>query len=154
MRCAGQVFVVLCLMLVGVAHADENADLQFEKIGELNEAYVVAFNAKEVSKIGALFTEDGEFTVLTGDLLSGRELVSAGHLSFFQNNPEAEISGQQLTRRFIRPDVVVATGKWSVKDGPTEFSSAGIWSTVVVKKDGKWRYEAMRLMVPETPESK
>jgi len=47
--------------------------------------------------------------------------------------------------------VLLATGKWTVKNGPREFPSSGRWSTVVVRQDGKWQYEAMRLMVPATP---
>ena len=153
MRCLTLLIGGVLVLLSGSVFADEQSTSDLVKVGELNEAYVVAFNAQDAAKIASLFTADGDFTVLTGHLLSGREQVAGGHVSFFKNNPQAKISGKQLTQRFIRPGVLLATGKWKVENGPQEFSSTGLWSTVVVKKDGNWQYEAMRLMVPETPKA-
>ena len=140
----------LVLLSSGVFGQEKTAS-DLVKVGELNEAYVVAFNAQDARKIASLFTAEADFTLLTGDALSGREQVARGHLSFFKNNPNAKISGKQLSHRLIRPDVLLATGKWDVKNGPREYSASGLWATVVVKNDGKWQYEAMRLMVPATP---
>jgi uncharacterized protein (TIGR02246 family) len=151
MRCLTLLVGGALVLLSGRVFGDEQTASDLVKIGELNESYVVAFNAQDAAKIASLFTANGDFTILTGDALSGREQVAGGHVSFFKNNPKAKISGQQLTARFIRPDVLLATGKWKVENGPREFSPTGLWATVVVKKDGKWQYEAMRLMVPATP---
>jgi uncharacterized protein (TIGR02246 family) len=140
------------LALVGGGlFADEKSEADLFKIGELNEAYVTAFNSHDLKKVASVFTADGDFTLLTGDTLSGREQVAGGHASFFKNNPNAQISGKQLTRRLVQDDVLLATGVWQVKNGPQEYAASGMWSTVVVKRKGQWKYEAMRLMVPATP---
>jgi uncharacterized protein (TIGR02246 family) len=131
--------------------AEEGGSQDQDKIGQLNEAYVSAFNSREPQKIAALFTADGEFTLLTGDLLSGRQQVAQGHASFFQNYPRATVSGKQLTVRRVAPGVFIATGNWNVKNGPTAYAAAGRWSTVIANKTGQWQYEAMRLMVPAKP---
>jgi uncharacterized protein (TIGR02246 family) len=131
--------------------ADEKPEADLVKIGDLNEAYVTAFNEKDAQDLAPLFTDDADFTLLTGDTLSGREQVLGGHLSFFNNNPDAKVSGKQQTHRFVRPNVVLATGTWKVENGPKEYASSGVWSTVVVKQRGQWKYTAMRLMVPATP---
>ncbi len=145
-------FAAVAIVLASVtARGQDKVSPDFIKIGELNEAYVVAFNARDEKKVTALFTGAADFTILTGDMLRGRDQIAAGHRSFFENNPQAKISGQQLSRRFISPNVVLATGKWKVKNGPQQFPSSGTWSTVVVKKEGKWKYEAMRLSVPAKP---
>lgn len=135
----------------GVLLADEKTEAEFVKIGELNEAYVTAFNAHDVKRLAALFTADADFTLLTGDTLVGRAQVAAGHAAFFKNNPNAKISGKQLTRRLIRDDVLLATGRWEVEHGPQEYDASGMWSTVVVKQNGRWKYTAMRLMVRAAP---
>jgi len=137
----------------GSLFADEKMEADLVKIGELNEAYVTAFNAQDVQKLAPLFTDDAEFTLLTGDMLQGREPVLGGHLSFFKNNPSAKVSGKQQTHRFVRTNVVLATGIWKVENGPQEYASTGVWSTVVVKQRGQWKYTAMRLMVPATASS-
>lgn len=140
------------LPLVGTdllgADAESDAGVQ---IGELNEAYVTAFNHRDAAKVGALFGADGDFTLLTGDTIGGRGSITAAHASFFDSNPQAKISGEQTSCRFLRPDIAIATGKWEVKHGPSEYSSTGVWATVLKRTDGTWRYEAMRLMIPEKP---
>jgi hypothetical protein len=58
------------------------------------------------------------------------------------------VEGQQLTYRQVRPTLVLASGRWKVTNGPSEYPSSGLWFTVVAKRGAKWRYEAMRLMIP------
>ncbi len=144
----------LCLLLADTVCGEQKHTAELVRIGELNEAYVTAFNAHDAKKIATLFTVDGDFTLLTGESLHGREQVAAGHASFFTSNSQAKISGQQTTVRFIRPDVLLATGKWRVENGPPQYPSSGIWATVVANQDGKWKYEAMRLMIPASPSTK
>ena len=150
MRCS--ILVLVYLLLVGTnalaADAESEAAVQ---IGQLNEAYVTAFNRRDAAKVGALFGEDGDFTLLTGDTIGGRDSITAAHASFFAGNPQAKISGEQTSCRFLLPTIAIATGKWEVKHGPSEFSAAGVWATVLKRTEGTWKYEAMRLMVPENP---
>lgn len=140
----------IALMGSGLFAADPPSETAVQ-IGQLNEAYVTAFNGRDAAKVGALFGAEGDFTLLTGDTIGGRGSIVAAHASFFNSNPQAKISGQQTSLRFVRPGVAIATGKWEVKQGPRAYSSSGVWATVLNRVDGTWRYEAMRLMVPETP---
>ena len=130
--------------------ADDESEARVQ-IGQLNEAYVTAFNHRDAEKVGTLFGADGDFTLLTGDTIGGRASITAAHASFFTNNPQAQISGEQATCRFLRPGIAIATGKWEVKQGPSEYSSTGVWATVLKRTHGTWKYEAMRLTVPERP---
>ncbi len=118
------------------------------EIGELNEAYVTAFNARSAEKVAACFGKSGDYTLLTGDTINGRKMIQAAHQSFFKNNPNAKVNGKQVSYRQVRPGIVLATGVWEVTDGPSTYPSSGIWFTVVVKQKGKWHYQAIRLMVP------
>ncbi len=138
-----------CLICNPIAAEDSGPD--FAAIGQLNEAYATAFNQQDAKAIASLFTADGDYSILTGDLLMGRPQIAAGHAAFFKNNPGAKIDGKQLTRRHLRDDVVVATGRWKVENGPSDYPSSGAWSTVVVKDDGKWKYGVMRITAVATP---
>lgn len=150
-RLSSLAVLFLSLTLCVNAADEDKQSTSLTEVGELNEAYVTAFNARDAKKIGTLFASKGDFTLLTGDAIGGRDQITAAHASFFGSNPDAKISGKQLTARFVRPGVLIATGKWNVKNGPSAFPADGIWSTVVSKKNGKWMYEAMRLMVPAKP---
>jgi len=129
--------------------ADESADA--EAIGELNERYVRAFNERQAEKVADCFTKVGDYGILTGAILSKRPAIVQGHSSFFSSNPKAKLSGKQLQRRFVRPDLVVAHGEWQVENGPEGYPHRGLWDSVVVKVDGRWLYEAIRIYAPVRP---
>ena len=139
--------VILCCF-VGVVNAEDKPTKAMVGVGELNEAYVTAFNDQNAKEVAACFSESGDLTLLTGGQINGHEQIQAAHASFFKNNPNAKIEGKQETYRLIRPGIVLASGTWKVTGGPSEYPSSGQWFTVVVKQDGKWHYEAMRLMIP------
>ena len=138
----------LLIMPLGFVSGQDKTTKAVEAIGELNEAYVTAFNEQDAKKIAACFSESSDFTLLTGLLVHGRDKVQAAHASFFQNNPDAKAEGKQESFRMIRPGVVLASGIWKVKGGPSEYPSSGLWFSVVARHEGKWQYEAMRLMIP------
>ena len=141
------------VMLTGTLSGQEKVRQALPEIGELNEAYVTAFNSQQADKLAQLFSADADFTLLTGQTISGRQEIAAAHKSFFKNNPEAKVRGQQQTVRLAGKKFVIATGKWSVTNGPKEYPSAGLWSTVVGNEKGQWRYEVMRLMIPAKPKA-
>ncbi len=148
LRCLSCVVVLCCVFVQGVVSAEDKTTKAMVDVGELNEAYVTAFNDQNTKDIAACFSESADFTLLTGGDVQGREQIRAAHDSFFKNNPNAKIEGKQETYRLIRSGIVLAAGTWKVTAGPSEYPSSGQWFTVVVKQDGKWHYEAMRLMIP------
>jgi uncharacterized protein (TIGR02246 family) len=140
--------IVCCTGLLGTVIGEDKVPKAAVAVGELNEAYVTAFNQQNAKGIAECFREASDFTLLTGLQVQGRAALQAAHESFFQNNPGAKIEGKQETYRMIRPGIVLATGTWKVTGGPAEYPSSGLWFTVVGKQAGAWRYEAMRLMIP------
>jgi hypothetical protein len=73
------VFVCLVAFFPGTVGAQDKAATAKVEIGELNEAYVTAFNAQFAEKVAACFGKSGDYTLLTGDTISGREMVQAAH---------------------------------------------------------------------------
>ena len=135
------------LVLCPLAFGDDKTKTAFAEIGELNEAYVTAFNGQDAKKVAACFSPNADYTLLTGDTVRGRDMLAKAHASFFKNNPQAKVKGKQEAIRLVRPSVALAEGTWEVTGGPSEYPSSGTWYTVVAKKGKRWHYEAMRLMV-------
>ncbi len=86
--------MLVCLMgcLTGVVRAQDEAATAKVEIGELNEAYVTAFNSQSAEKVAACFGKSGDYTLLTGDTINGRKMIQAAHQSFFKNNPNAKVN--------------------------------------------------------------
>ena len=103
-------------------------------VGNLNEAYVTAFNKQDLTSLADCFSDNADFTLLTGDTVPGRKNVVLSHAAFFRNNPEARINGKQITYRLIQKGVVLASGKWNVTNGPSAYPASGTWYTVGVNR--------------------
>ena len=129
-----------------VVPADEARHI--EQLGELNESYVQAFNGHDPAAIGKLFVADGDYMLVTGDLLEGTEAIVAGHASFFSNNAKVKLEGKVLKRKFLKPDLVLSHGQWKATGGPAEVPNEGTWTAIQVHADGQWRYETIRVSVP------
>jgi uncharacterized protein (TIGR02246 family) len=85
--------MILPFIMASGASADETQEA--EALGRLNEAYVQAFNAQNPHKVAEAFTAEADYVILTGDILDGRDAISQGHQSFFNNNPRAKLMGKQ-----------------------------------------------------------
>ena len=142
--------VFMCFLANSLAAQDRTTPDTIA-VGNRNEAYVTAFNKQDLTKLSDCFSDNADFTLLTGDTVAGQKNVVRAHAAFFKNNPGARINGKQITYRLIQKGVVLASGKWNVTDGPSAYPASGTWYTVVVNREGKWQYEAMRLMAPPKP---
>ena len=141
---------MLAAILAGhVALADEARDVV--QIGDLNEAYVQAFNRHDAAALGKLFVADGDYQILTGDLLQGTSAIVAGHASFFGNHAKVQLEGKSLKRKFLTRDIVLSHGRWKAAGGPPDVPSEGVWTAIQVRVDGLWRYETLRITVPLKP---
>ena len=146
-QCLLPVIAMFAVVLAGPAmFADEARNI--EQLGELNESYVHAFNGHDPVNIGKLFVADGDYMLVTGDLLEGTEAIVAGHASFFSNNPKVKLEGKVLKRKFLTPDLVLSHGKWKATGGPPGVPNEGTWTAIQVHADGQWRYQTIRVSVP------
>ena len=68
---------------------------------------------------------------------------------FFAANPEVKLKLTVISRRFIKPDVLVEDGRWE-ESGHTQkgLPTEGLYTTVLVKQDGKWLSVCDRTIVP------
>jgi uncharacterized protein (TIGR02246 family) len=112
-------------------------------------AWVAAFNAHDAKGVAATYAEDADMVVASGERMKGQASIEKGNAEFFAKNPKVQVRLSVLSRRFLKPDVVVEDGAWE-ESGHTEagLPTRGLYTTVLVKQQGKWLAVCDRGMVP------
>jgi len=110
-------------------------------VREMVKRYADARDLKDSKEIGALFTENADQLVSTGEWRRGREALVRGMLA-----SSARETGKRTlaveTVRFLGADVAIADARYEIGDRK-------MWSTFVMKRrSGSWRIEAIRNMFP------
>ena len=110
-------------------------------------AYVEAREGRDPARLSALFTEDADQLVSSGEWRRGKTAVVEGGLA-----SSARSSGVRTieveTVRFVTSDVAVADGRYEIAaSGNTP--ARRMWTTfVMLRRDGAWRISAIRNMRP------
>jgi uncharacterized protein (TIGR02246 family) len=121
-------------------------------IKKLIDIFVTGWNASDGEKLASAFTEDTDFTAITGLRARGRDLIARGHNEILSSVYRGTTnSGTVESIYYLRPDVAVLDVKFTLRtpDGNPAFgipySSAGIIAT---QDDSVWRIAVFRNMVP------
>jgi len=130
--------LLLCSQLFA-AQAGRTSD--DSAVREMVKRYSDARDLKDPKEIGALFTENADQLVSTGEWRRGKEALVRGMLA-----SSAKETGKRTliveTVRFLGPDVAIADARY-------EIGERKMWSTFVMKRSaGGWRIEAIRNMLP------
>ncbi len=106
-------------------------------IEQVAKNYEAAFNRADVEALGAMFTQDIEYTDEGGATIVGREAIKALLRKSFSQNKGAKLATHIETVRALGSDVAVERGSTvtTATDG-TRTTSA--YTAVHVRKDGKW----------------
>jgi uncharacterized protein (TIGR02246 family) len=116
-------------------------------IRQVVKTYVDAREKGDAAAVGALFTDDADQLVSSGEWRRGREALVRGTLASSKAN-----SGRRTitieTIRFPATGVAIADGRYVIA-GSDPASSRNMWTSFVLVKDGKtWRITAIRNMLP------
>jgi uncharacterized protein (TIGR02246 family) len=109
--------------------------------------YVSAREARDPKAIAALFTDDADQLVSSGEWRRGRDAVVKGTLA-----SSAATGGTRSieveTFRKVAPDVAVVDGRYEIS-GLAGGATRRMWSSfVLVRESGRWRISAIRNMLP------
>lgn len=112
-------------------------------VREMVKRYADARDVSDPKAIGALFTDNADQLVSTGEWRRGREALVRGMLA----NSARETGKRTLaveTVRFLGADVAIADARYEIGDRK-------MWSTFVMRRNsGGWRIEAIRNMLPSS----
>jgi uncharacterized protein (TIGR02246 family) len=122
-----------------------------QDIRRLVDDFVDGWNAGDGVACARPFTENADFTAVTGARAKGRDLIARGHteiLSTVFRHTRNSATVNDLY--FLRPDVAVADVTFRIEPMPDKpwlppFSSCGL---VAVKDDGRWAIAVFRNLVP------
>jgi uncharacterized protein (TIGR02246 family) len=110
-------------------------------------SYVDARERRDATALAALFTDDADQLVSTGEWRRGRDAVVGGGLA-----SSARTSGARTieveTVRFASPDVAIADGRYEIA-AAAGAPARHMWTTfVMARRAGTWRISAIRNMRP------
>ena len=124
--------------------ADESA------VREVVKKYVDARERADEAAIRALFTEDADQLVSSGEWRRGREGVVKGTLASSKSNAGARTIEVE-TIRFPARDVAIADGRYTIAASGTA-QARNMWTSfVMVRVSGSWKIAAIRNMLPAPP---
>jgi len=108
--------------------------------------FLDAFNHHDAQGWAMPFTEDGDFTNVTGLTRHGRKEIEERFKKLFEGplkNAHRTVDIRHI--RFIKPDVAAVDAEWALTgstaaDGAENPVRKGIFTWVMVKQDGKWQF--------------
>lgn len=116
-------------------------------IKEVVAAYVSAREARDGQRLAALFTDDADQLVSTGEWRRGRPAVVAGGLASSARSGGVRTIEVETVRQ-VAPDVVVADGRYEIA-ATSDAPARRMWTTfVMIRQRGAWKIGAIRNMRP------
>jgi uncharacterized protein (TIGR02246 family) len=129
---------VTALFVGAVAWASQGNPDDVKALDANVEAWVAAFNAHDAKALAATYAEDADSLLSTGERLKGRAAIEKSWAEFFAKNPKVKTKPTVISRRFLKPDVVV-DGEWEEWGHTQEgLPTKGLYTAVLVKQRGTW----------------
>ena len=120
-------------------------------IRDVVRRYVDARDKRDPKLLEALFTEDADQLVTTGEWRQGRANVVKGGLASSQANPGSRQIAIEVVR-FLAPGVAIADGRYEINGAQGEAPRRMRTTFVVVRAAAsEWRIAAIRNMAPTDP---
>lgn len=147
MRAAAMLVWLLASGPAVLAQDPAARDADAAAVKDLVSRYNTARDRRDPAAIRALFAEDADQLVSSGEWRHGREQLVEGMLRSSRANPGARTLTVE-TIRFVGADVAIADARYEIAGaGGTE--PRRMWSTfVAVRAPGGWRLSAIRNMLP------
>ncbi len=141
-------FAALLLGLPGAAPAQSDGDSA--AIRELVLQYVDARERIDPAATAALFTEDADQLVSSGEWRKGRDQVVEGSMKSSKAST-GKRTIEVATIRFLSTEIAIVDGHYDLA-GATAADARHMWTSLVVKRTPSgWKIAAIRNMLPATP---
>lgn len=141
-------FLLFSSLSSGVRLCAQSAsnDSETAAVRHVIDEFVAAFNRHDASGWAQPFAEDGDFTNVSGLTRHGRKEVEERFKMLFAGplkGAHRTVTVRHL--RFAKPDVAFADAEWALEgstaaDGSVNPVRKGIFTWVMVKQDGSWKF--------------
>ena len=149
-RIASVIFVLLVVSSALIASSPAIAQERSADVAAVRavvSSYVDARERRDATALAALFTDDADQLVSTGEWRRGRDAVVKGGLASSARSSGARTIEVE-TVRFLSPDVAVADGRYEIA-AAAGAPARHMWTTfVMARRAGAWRISAIRNMRP------
>ncbi|WP_182870907.1 YybH family protein [Rhodopirellula sp. JC639] len=116
--------------------SDQQSEDQ-EKIRAAIEAYVAAFNAKDVDKLISFWSTDGVYVSLSsGERFVGHDALKDEFTAILTDDDAPKLALQMQSIEFISPNVALEYGTAVI--ARSESSESTAFRAVYVERDGRW----------------
>ncbi|HWF12114.1 MAG TPA: SgcJ/EcaC family oxidoreductase [Candidatus Acidoferrales bacterium] len=142
------VLLIFSVAMPGLrVHAQSTStDADSAAIRKVIDDFVGAFNRHDAAGWAMPFGDDGDFTNVSGLTKHGRKEVEERFKVLFAGplkNAHRTVTVRHL--RFAKPDVAFADAEWALEgslagDGSANPVRKGIFTFVLVKQDGYWKF--------------
>lgn len=118
--------------------ADEKA------IRQVAKDYETRWNKHDMDAFAELFTDDADWVNVVGMVWRGKPEIMKAHRAFHETNfKDRSVYLDEMTVRFIRPDVAVAIAKWKVDgftapDGRQFDKGLNVSMLMFTKQNNRW----------------
>ncbi len=138
------VSLVACAANAGWA-ADSDIQQWQSVVAKAAEEYTQAFAARDVKRLGALFTPEAEYIDGAGTVFHGRAAIEAEYTASFEIEPPGTLDIELVSIRPIANGVLVEDGVSTFKPKEGEATSRVHYSATHVKQaDGSWLLASVR----------
>jgi uncharacterized protein (TIGR02246 family) len=133
----------IALVALGVQRSglgqDRGGSPEAKAVGELVDAFVKAYNAKDARAIASQFAEDGRIVGPDGSVAEGRPAIERRYREAFEDDPDARIAVTSESIRLLAPDVALEEGRAAIRSGNADSAAkAGRYHALYVRRDGRW----------------
>ncbi len=141
-----RLIIVITIACSAVSHAAVASDSTTDEkaIRQVAKDYVTLWNKHDMNTFIYLFSDDAEWVNVVGMVWRGKAEINKAHQvvhkTYFKNR---NIQLDNMSVRFIRPDVAVSIVKWNVDgfeapDGRHVDKGTDVSMLVFAKQNGKW----------------
>ena len=143
------------VVLVSVASAQTGTQKAGDEaaIRKLAEEYAAAWNSGNARQAASLFAEDGSFTLVDGQTITGRNAIEKDLMDEIGTAKTGRtLAIETDTVHFLQPDVAVATGKTRFSGGsiPAE-QGGGHYMSIVKRVGSEWKVAAVHTAINAPP---
>ena len=146
MRAAHGLFLFLAILTIGHSVAANNDDEKL--IRDIETQWEEAWNRHDMKAGATLFTEDADFINVNGSHWKGRDEIEKKHAALHAGIfKESYFKMLSTNIRFFTPEIALAHVKWQIggdknRDGTPRKPREGVFTQVLLKKDGRWLISA------------
>jgi uncharacterized protein (TIGR02246 family) len=120
------------------------ASAEEKPIRDLVDAFAKAYSAPDLKALGTYFTDDADVVDSAGESTRGKQAIVEMYASSMEENPDLNLEPRVQEVRFLTPEVARVEGQTRLSTDAGDASEFTRFSSLVVKKDGKWLVAEIR----------